>query len=197
MRKALLLVWMLPVVLVGLYHAGPGQAKVVLDEVGDLLDQAKQYVAEKNWPKAEEKYEAALVLLPDERVDESRRIRLERAKVQMLNEKLPTAHLDLEALVDELKGDKDADPELFAESQAALANSQYYLTWLMRLEGRPKDVWEPEIEASRQTFRLLAERALEASDAENAKRYREDLESSIRLARMDLSDLQGLPLPSQ
>jgi hypothetical protein len=30
-----------------------------------------------------------------------------------------------------------------------------------------------------------------------ADKNRKDLEASIRLARMDLSDLQGLPLPSQ
>jgi hypothetical protein len=30
-----------------------------------------------------------------------------------------------------------------------------------------------------------------------ATKHEEDLESAVRLARMDLKDLQGLPLPSQ
>ena len=88
-------------------------------------------------------------------------------------------------------------PQGVADVQATLANSQYYLTWLMRLEGQPKDRWQPEIEASRQTFRLLAGQAETSGDETLAKKHREDLESSIRLARMDLSDLQGLPLPIQ
>jgi hypothetical protein len=67
----------------------------------------------------------------------------------------------------------------------------------MRLEGEPKDVWEPEIEAARQGYRLLAEQAEAKGDADGKKKHTEDVESSIRLARMELSDLQGLTLPSQ
>ena len=46
----------------------------------------------------------------------------------------------------------------------------------------------------RQTYKLLAQE--ERDDAKKLA-LQEDLESSIRLARMDLSELQGLPLPSQ
>jgi hypothetical protein len=67
----------------------------------------------------------------------------------------------------------------------------------MRLEGEPREVWEPEIEASRQTYRLLAEQALAADDTAAAEGNQEDLEAAIRLARMDLSELQALALPSQ
>jgi hypothetical protein len=67
----------------------------------------------------------------------------------------------------------------------------------MRLEGSPREDWEPEIEAARQNFSLLAEQSVEQGDSNAAKRHEEDLESSIRLARMDLPELQGVPLPSQ
>jgi hypothetical protein len=67
----------------------------------------------------------------------------------------------------------------------------------MRLEGQPAEVWEPEIEGARQNYRLLAEQAAARGDAGALKKNQEDLESSIRLARMELSELQGLPLPSQ
>jgi hypothetical protein len=103
----------------------------------------------------------------------------------------------LKNLVDELKEDDRADSHLLAEARDALSNSQYYMTWLMRLEGQPRELWEPEIDAARQTYRLLAEQADAKGNAESAKKHREDLESTIRLARMDLSELQGLPLPSQ
>jgi hypothetical protein len=78
-----------------------------------------------------------------------------------------------------------------------MANAQYYMTWLMRLEGLGRDAWEPEIESARQTYKLLAEQAEQRGDTPAAKTHQEDLESAIRLARLDLSELQGLPLPSQ
>jgi hypothetical protein len=115
----------------------------------------------------------------------------------MYDKKLPQAHDDLTSLVDELKSDAAADPAMLAEARESLANAKYYLTWLMRLEGQPREVWEPEIESSRQTYRLLAEIAQKSQDADSLKRHQEDLESAIRLARMELSDLQGLPLPTQ
>ena len=78
-----------------------------------------------------------------------------------------------------------------------LANSEYYMTWLMRLEGLGRDAWEPRIEAARQTFKLLAVEAEEQGDEKLLKKSKEDLEAAIRLARIDLTELQGLPLPSQ
>jgi hypothetical protein len=67
----------------------------------------------------------------------------------------------------------------------------------MRLEGAPREEWEPEIEGARQTYKLLAGQAEERGQDELGARLRQDLESAIRLARMDLTELQGLPLPSQ
>ncbi len=197
MRKSVLLVWLMLPVLVGFYHVGPGQERALLDSLNKTLAQADREAANEKWGAAESQYEEALSLLPADRIGEAQRIRLELAKAQMQNRKLPVAHQSLKALVDELRDEPAADQPLLAESRAALANSQYYLTWLMRLEGQPKDRWEPEIEASRQTFRLLAGQAEASGDTSLAKKNREDLESAIRLARMDLSDLQGLPLPSQ
>ena len=67
----------------------------------------------------------------------------------------------------------------------------------MRLEGLPITEWEPEIESARQNYRMLAENAQSAGKSDQAKKQRENLEAAIRLARLDLSDLQGLPLPNQ
>jgi hypothetical protein len=67
----------------------------------------------------------------------------------------------------------------------------------MRLEGQGREVWEPEAESARQNYKMLAEDAAKKGDAPAVRKHREDLEASIRLARMDLSELQGLPLPSQ
>ncbi len=103
----------------------------------------------------------------------------------------------LRELVDQLQDDKSADPKLRDEARETLANAQYYMTWLMRLEGLSADEWEPEIESSRQTYRLLAEQAEAAGDKDSARKHREDLESAIRLARLDVGELQGLDIPKQ
>jgi hypothetical protein len=115
----------------------------------------------------------------------------------MMISQLPQANSQLLLLVDELAGDDGADPELLRDARHTLANSQYYMTWLTRLEGAGREEWEPRIEAARQTFKLLAEEAAEAGDEDRLRASQEDLESAIRLARMDLTELQGLPLPSQ
>jgi hypothetical protein len=197
MRKLLVVIWLMVPVLVGAYHYGPGQEKLLLDDVAKLLRQADQHVAAEEWSQAISLYDDALNRLPGKYVAETRRLRLERAKAWMYDKKLPQAHDDLTSLVDELKSDAAADPAMLAEARESLANAKYYLTWLMRLEGQPREVWEPEIESSRQTYRLLAEIAQKSQDADSLKRHQEDLESAIRLARMELSDLQGLPLPTQ
>jgi tetratricopeptide (TPR) repeat protein len=197
MRFLILIGWLMVPVAVAAYHFGPGQERLRTDEVAELLERAEQHVAKERWTDAVEAYEQALRILPSDRVPEARRIRLERAKAQMFARQLPEANKELQGLVEELNADSGAEARLLADARAALANSQYYLTWLMRLEGLARDVWEPEIEAARQTFRLLAEEASSTGNEKAATQHREDLEAAIRLARMDLAELQGLPLPSQ
>ena len=197
MRILFLTGWLLVPVIAAAWHYGPGQERMQLDRIASLLAQADQAANAQQWEQADELYEEALRVLPTDRVAEIRRVRLERAKAQMLAHKLPVAHQDLRDLVQELTSDPSADPQVLAEARSALANAQYYVTWLMRLEGYAREDWEPEIEASRQNFSLLAEQAEAKGDSAGAKKHEEDLESAIRLARMDLAELQGLPLPSQ
>jgi hypothetical protein len=210
MRKLLIFVWLLLPVGAAAYHYGPGQDRVRADEAATAAAQARSaarqarevqaadgdHAARPHWAAAEEAYTAALNALPAERVSQGRALRLERAKAQMYVSKLPDARRDLEVLVDELADDDTADPALLADARHALANAQYYTTWLLRLEGEPRDVWEPEIEAARQNFKLIAEEASAAGESETARAHSESLEAALRLARMDLTELQGLPLPS-
>jgi hypothetical protein len=197
MRTFGLLAWLMIPVLVGAYHYGPGQEKLRLDDVSRLLADADRLTAEEAWSKASAQYEKALALLPPGRVGEARRIRLQRSKVQMLDRQLPEASAALKELVDQIEADKSADATLLADARSTLASSQYYMTWLMRLEGLGAADWEPEIEGARQTYRLLAEQADARGDTVSAKKHREDLESAIRLSRMELAQLQGLDLPKQ
>jgi hypothetical protein len=197
MRIVLFTAWLMLLVAALAWHYGPGQERLRLDDTARLLAQAKQFVADEQYAAAVQAYDDALQQLPAERTAEARRIRLERAKAQMLAHQLPEAHQDLKALVEELANRPGEDAGLVAEANATLANSRYYMTWLMRLEGLPREEWEPEVEAARQGYRVLAEESEAQGRAESSRKYREDLEATIRLARMDLNELQGLPLPSQ
>jgi hypothetical protein len=212
MKRLLIATWLTMPVAAYAYHMGPGQDHLRLDGAATLIASADAHAAEAlrltategeiaargEWFDAEAEYAEALSLLPGERVGDVRRIKLERAKAQMNISKLPDANASLAGLVTELLEDPNADPALLADTQRTFATSQYYLTWLLRLEGAAREDWEPHIDSARQTYKLLASQA-EATAAEGSEviKAREDLESAIRLARMDLSELQGLPLPSQ
>lgn len=197
-RILLLTGWLLLGVAGAVAHwYGPGVGRTKLDQVALHVAAAEKSAAEKDYDTTIDEYDAALKALPEGHLDAARKIRLEKAKAQMLNKQLPEAHGDLRAMVDELAADPQADPALLAEARSAQANSQYYMTWLMRLEGQGREVWEPEAESARQNYKMLAEDAAKKGDAPAVRKHQEDLEASIRLARMDLSELQGLPLPSQ
>ena len=197
MRRYVLTLWLLLPIGGWAFHEGPGQDLATLDETDAVLRDANALAASEDWAEAVVRYEDALKLLPVDRVAEARTVRLELNKARMQAAGLPQAHADLRALVDEMERDATADAEVRAGARAALASAQYYMTWLMRLEGMPREKWEPEIEASRQNYRLLAERAVAAGRAGEAEQHRTDLESAVRLARLEIKDLQGLPLPSQ
>ncbi len=197
MRTLAIVGWLMIPVIAGAYHYGPGQDQLALDDVARTLAYADERVVEGDYAEASKYYTDALNLLPDDHESDARRIRLERAKANLNASNLPDAHLDLETLVEEMKADPNADAGLLNEAREALANTQYYVTWLMRLEGFGREEWEPEIEAARQTYTLLAEHAEADGDQETAERHLEDLESAIRLARMDLGELEGLDLPKQ
>ncbi|MFO0807166.1 MAG: hypothetical protein U0746_00925 [Gemmataceae bacterium] len=198
MRVLFVLSWLLVLVGGAAWHfAGPGQDYLLLDDIGRSLKQARAAAGSEDWEAAVELYSEALNALPADRVADARKIRVERAKAMMLAKQLPEAHADMKALVGDMQDDATADSKVLADARSTLANSQYYMTWLMRLEGLSREEWEPEIEAARQTYRLLAEEAKANGDTVAANAYGEDLESAIRLERMDLSELQGLKLPCQ
>jgi hypothetical protein len=196
-RILILTGWVLVAVGAAAWHFSYGPVQLKLDSAARELAAAERAASEEDFVEAVAKYDRALAELPAERKDEIRKIRLQKAKAQMLAKQLPEAHADLRNLLDEINSDKEPDAKLLAETRAAYANSQYYMTWLMRLEGLSQDVWEPEVESCRQNYKLLAEQAEKAGNTVLAQKHKEDLEAAIRLARMDLGELQGLPLPSQ
>lgn len=197
MRRLALLGWLVLPALAGAYHYGPGQDRLRLDEASHSLELADRSAASGRFDAAVAGYDQALARLPEGHTAEAQRVRLERAKAMMLDQQLPEANADLKALTDELQADPASDPAVLADARVALAGSQFYLTWLMKLEGLGREVWEPEIEGARQSYRLLAEQAEARGDSDTARLRREDVESAIRLALADPGELQGRPLPKQ
>src|SRR3954469_17457512 len=101
MRALIVAGWLLVPVGVGIWHYGPGQEQVRLDEVSRSLEQADRHAAAGEWPAAIERYDEALRQLPSAKVGEARRVRLEKAKVQMRARQLPEAHGELKVLCEE------------------------------------------------------------------------------------------------
>ena len=197
MRIMLIVAWLFAGLGGVIYHYGPGQEKLEVDQISGLLRQARQSATAKDFTKAVGLFDEALAEMPSDKITESRVVALEKAKAQMMASQLPKARASLESLLSEVRADENADSEFVADVQSTLANSQYYMTWLMRLEGQPEEMWKPEIEAARQHYAQLTKDAKKIGNDKLLKTSLEDLESSIRLARMDLSELQSLPLPSQ
>ena len=179
------------------YHYGPGQQEMQLDSAAAVLSSAKAKADVGQWKDAISGYEDTLAKLPKNRVEEARQIRLELAKARMEGGELPQAREELSALADELAQDPNAHAGLRDETLSTLASSRFYMTYLMKLEGLPDSEWEPEIEAARQEQKLLVQRATDAGDTQAAAKYADDLESTIRLARMDPEELYGKAIPKQ
>lgn len=198
MRSFLMVVWLMLPAAVGAWHFGPGQNGLKMDSAADALAAARAASASENWSTALASYEAALAAVDSKSNPQlAQAIRLGKAQAQMFSGQLPEAAADLNALVVDLEADPKSDSKTRAEALSSLANAKFYMTWLKRLEGLADAEWRPDVENARQSYRRLAEEAEKAGDAESAQTYRENLEGTIRLARMDVSELQGLPIPKQ
>ncbi|MGD1979719.1 MAG: hypothetical protein PVJ98_10015 [Akkermansiaceae bacterium] len=191
MRILFATLWLLVPLGFAAYHFGPGQDQLKLDRTEALLTDARTAMADEEWKSAIELYQEALTKLPKERKETSLRIQLEIAKARIQSGGLPEAREDLISLVAEIKDDSSLPEELGEDALSTLANARYYMTYLMKLEGLPAAEWEPEIEAARQEYKLLAQTG---SDKE---KHLSDLESAIRLARAEPTELYGLPIPNQ
>ncbi|YCM44041.1 hypothetical protein V2O64_22285 [Verrucomicrobiaceae bacterium 227] len=194
MKIALITFWLLLPLGFAAWHYGPGQDHLERDDANALIKKAEVAIAKDHYTEAIKNWSDALGKLGQEDVNLSRRLELEIAKAKMLNRKLPEAREELAELMIRLDEDPKCNAALRDETRAALASSRYYMTYLMKLEGLPDAAWEPEIEAARQEYKLLAE---SAGDSALAKASADDLEAAIRLARMDPAELYGLPIPNQ
>lgn len=195
------LAWLLAPVGLIAYHYGPGQDWQEEDGVAVIVADAEAAIADADVAVAIEKYREALDQMPAGHEADAWRLRLEICKAQIESQGLPDAHRELKVLLDEIlesdsgKSEPNASKQreaLLDETRHGLATSQFYMAYLMRLEGRDRADWEPELDNARQLLRLLAETATDESEAQS---FSQDLEAVIRLQRADLADLQGQPIP--
>lgn len=194
MRRWLLALWLMLPAAVGAYHYGPGQNGLKMDKAAEALAAARAATAAENWSGALAAYDSALAAVDAQKSPRlAQAIRLGKAQAQMFAGQLPEAAADLESLLTDIEG----DAKTRAEALSTLANAKFYMTWLKRLEGLGEADWQPDVENARQSYRQLAEEAEKSGDTAAAKTYRENLEGTIRLARMDVSELQGMPIPKQ
>ena len=195
MRKLFIFIWLLIPLGAAAYHFGPGQESLKFDQAYQHIDLAEKHLSDKEFAEAVVDFDKAISSLPNGDISIAKKLRLEKAKAQMQCSQLPEAYKNLESMLSELN--ENTEPKIRAEIKSTLANAQYYITWLMRLEGHPREVWEPVIESSRQNYYAAAEFTKSEGNQKTTDELLQNLEASIKLARMDLDELQGLPLPNQ
>jgi len=190
-RSFWILVWLLvPVVLLA-YHYGPGQSRLAQERAASWMAQARAFEQGEQWPDAVRAWAEALAATPEANTEARLRLRLANAHARLYVGELPEAMEAMEALLQEAKA-AGVGTGLEREIRGSLAGVHYYAAWLMRLESAPLEEWLVQAENARQHFRLLAEQAAGTPAAED---YEKNLEATIRLEQMDLSELEGMPLP--
>jgi len=195
MKKNLLIfLWALAPVALLAFHFGPGQAGLAREEAKTSIKAALDFEAGKHWQQAIDSYNDALAALPDSETAKRHQLQLARANARIYVGELPEAMLSMEHLLDETA--KGSDSKLESKVRSSLASAQYYTGWLMRLELAEKKEWKEPLEKARQNFRLLAEQTAK-TDAKVSGDHQNNLEAVVRMARMDLSEVQALPLPKK
>lgn len=190
-RTILIILWLLVPAMLLAYHYGPGQARAAADKAARAMAEARSLEEREDWSSAVERWDEALALVPETAVETRTRVRLAHARARMHSGELPEAIDDLEKLLADADG--PASAALTDDIRSTLAAANYYAAWLMRLEGAPAEEWQLPVESARMHFRLLAEAKTGAP--ESMASFQKNLEATIRLAQMDLSELEGLPLP--
>ncbi len=193
-KNLLILIWALAPVALLAYHFGPGQNGRAREKSKASIQVALDFEAKKQWRQAIDAYNEALAALPDTETTKRQQLLLARANARIYVGELPEAMLEMEHLLDETT--KRGDGELESNVRSSLASAQYYTGWLMRLELAEKKEWKEPLEKARQNFRLLAEQTAKA-DTKESKDHQKNLEAVVRLARMDLSEVQALSLPKK
>jgi hypothetical protein len=192
------------------FHWGPGQRWLDRDLAERQADAADVSFHKHDFQDAAAYYAAAALKLPAD--DDARRRTLDLAQGSALVRAgdIVEGQELLEKTLRELEEAGAGDSPLGIATRHELAASSYYAAMIMRLEGGAPEDWKPEAERARQQFRLLAEQAesqsltavgVEQGNPQSSANQlistvmQQNLEATIRLEQMDLSELLARPLP--
>ena len=193
LRRITVLAWCAVPLIAIAWHYGPGQPALARDVAAAQLITARSAAERADHATAGQAFAAALTALPPD--DPARpAIELEQAMVTAASGALLEGMDQMSELLKRLAERGEGDGALARATRSELGEAHYHAAWLMRLEGASTEEWTAEADAARQQFRLLTETAHDAGEAEASAK---NLESAVRLQRLDLSELKGLPLPKK
>jgi hypothetical protein len=193
LRRMSILAWCAVPLIAIAWHYGPGQPALARDLAAAHLTTARAAAERADHATAGQAFAAALAALPPE--DPARpAIELEQAVVTAASGELLQGMDQMSDLLKRLSERGQGDGALARATRSELGEAHYHAAWLMRLEGASTEEWTAEADAARQHFRLLAETAPTPEEAQISAK---NLESAVRLQRLDLSELKGLPLPKK
>ena len=193
LRKIIILAWCAMPLIAIAWHYGPGQPALARDVAATHLTSARAAELQADYVTAGQALVSALAALPPDD-PERPRLELEQAVVNAASGDLLLGMEQMSDLLKRLSEKGEGDGTLARATRNELGQAHYHAAWLMRLEGAGTEEWTEEVDAARQHFRLLSETASDASEAETCAK---NLESAIRLQRLDLTELKGLPLPKK
>ncbi len=193
LRKISMLAWFAAPLLVISWHYGPGQSALARDLAASHVAVARTAAAQADYAAASDAFTAALAGLPPD--DPARfPIELEQAMASAASGELLQGMDQMSDVIKRLNERGEGGGELARATRSELGEAHYHAAWLMRLEGASTDEWTAEVDEARQHFRLLAETTSDPAEAEISSK---NLESAVRLQRLDLTELKGMALPKK
>ena len=196
MKKYLILLWLLLPLPVVVLHFGRGQQWLARDKAHACIVAAQALETQANWQEADRLYRDAAKFIGTGEPDVKLRLDLAQVRTRYRQG-------DAVAAIDQMA--KVVNDPAFAsmpvayrrEARELAGRIHYYAGWVMRLEGARRELWMEEAELARQNYRLLTENGFAAGKSQFAQTQQTNLESSVRLQRMSMSELMARPLPEE
>lgn len=113
--------------------------------------------AEGAWRRVVDTLSPAIELLRDTDPAIERELRVARAHAAVRSGDIGEGADDLEAMLDDLASEGQGESELARKARAELGTAYYYGARLLRMSGKPAEVWREVAGRARQQFRYLAE----------------------------------------
>src|SRR5215204_3140934 len=105
-KKILITAWLLVPILVLAFHYGPGQKRMVGDQVAEKIKAAQLAEQEEDWATAVTGYAEALSLLPADQKVARYKLQLAHANARMYSGQLPEAMIEMEGLLTDMLKEK-------------------------------------------------------------------------------------------